>query len=54
MSEFYSNTRRKFTNAIAAGDARAEMRRYQQWQPWATDHATVETAWAIESCFDER
>ncbi len=52
LNEFYSNARRKFTSAISAGDARAEVRRYQQWQPWAIDHATVETAWAIESRFD--
>ncbi len=52
LNEFYSNARRKFTNAISAGDARAEVRRYQQWRPWAIDHATVETAWAIESRFD--
>ena len=25
------------------------MRRYQNWRPWVIDHATVETAWAIES-----
>ncbi len=52
LNEFYSNARKKFTSAISAGDARAEVRRYQQWQPWAIDHATVETAWAIESRFD--
>lgn len=52
LNEFYSNARKTFTSAIAAGDARAEVRRYQQWQPWAIDHATVESAWAIESRFD--
>ena len=52
LNEFYSNARKKFSSAIAAGDARAEVRRYQHWQPWAIDHATVESAWAIESRFD--
>lgn len=49
LNEFYANARRKFADAISAGDARAEVRRYQLWQPWALDHATVETAWAVES-----
>lgn len=52
LSEFYSNARKKFSSAISAGDARAEVRRYQHWQPWAIDHATVEAAWAIESRFN--
>lgn len=52
LNEFYSNARKKFSNAISAGDARAEVRRYQHWQPWSIDHATVESAWAIESRFD--
>lgn len=51
LNEFYSNARRKFPNAISAGDARAEVRRYQRWLPWAIDHPTVETAWAVESRF---
>jgi len=51
LNEFYSNARRKFPHAITAGDARAEVRRYQHWQPWAVDHPTVETAWAVESRF---
>ena len=34
---------------MPAGDARAEVRRYQLWQPWQTDRATVESAWALES-----
>ncbi|WP_077032836.1 PIN domain-containing protein [Pelomonas sp. KK5] len=49
LNEFYSNARKKFSTAISAGDARAEVRRYQHWRPWQIDHATVETAWAIES-----
>lgn len=49
LNEFYANARRKFSSAIAAGDARALVRRYQHWNPWQNDHATLETAWAIES-----
>lgn len=49
LNEFYSIARRKFPTAISAGDARAEVRRYQNWRPWPVDHPTVETAWAIES-----
>jgi predicted nucleic acid-binding protein len=49
LHEFYAAARKKFPNAISAGDARAEVRRYQHWRPWQIDHPTVETAWAIES-----
>jgi predicted nucleic acid-binding protein len=49
LSEFYSRARATFPSPMAAGDARAEIRRYQHWQPWALDHPTLETAWAIES-----
>jgi predicted nucleic acid-binding protein len=49
LSEFYANVRKKFDSAISAGDARAEVRRYQNWKPWVIDHPTVETAWAVES-----
>ncbi len=51
LNEYYSNARKKFSSAVAAGDARAEVRRYQHWRPWAIDHPTVETAWAVESRF---
>lgn len=51
LNEFYVNATRKLRPAMPAGDARAEVRRYQRWQPWAIDHATVETAWAVESRF---
>ncbi len=51
LSEFYTHARQQFVDAISAGDARAEVRRYQHWKPWQTDHATMETAWAIESRF---
>jgi predicted nucleic acid-binding protein len=49
LHEFYWNARKKFRTAISAGDARAEVRRLQLWQPWAVDQATVESAWATES-----
>lgn len=49
LNEFYVVARRKFKAAISAGDARAEVRRYQAWHPWVIDHATVETAWAVEA-----
>lgn len=49
LNEFYANARKRFASAISAGDARAEVRRYQQWKPWVIDQATIETAWAAES-----
>lgn len=49
LNEFYSVATRKLKPAMPAGDARAEVRRYQRWQPWMIDHATVEAAWAVES-----
>ena len=49
LNEFYSNARKRFATAISAGDARAEVRRLQQWRPWQIDQPTVETAWAVES-----
>jgi predicted nucleic acid-binding protein len=49
LNEFYANARKKFSTAISAGDARALVRRYQHWNPWQNDQATLETAWAIES-----
>ena len=51
LHEFYVNATRRLSPPMPAGDARAEVRRYQGWQPWAVDHATVESAWAIESRF---
>lgn len=49
LHEFYVNATRKIVPPMPQGDARAEVRRYQRWQPWVSDQATVETAWAIES-----
>ena len=51
LNEFYVNATKKLKPAMPAGDARAEVRRYQRWQPWVLDHSTVETAWAVESRF---
>jgi predicted nucleic acid-binding protein len=51
LIDFYDTATRRLQPAMPAGDARAEVRRYQRWQPWAIDHATVETAWALESRF---
>lgn len=51
LNEFYVNATRKLQPPMPAGDARAEVRRYQRWNPWLCDHATVENAWAIESRF---
>jgi len=49
LNEFYVNATRRITPPMPAGDARAEVRRYQGWNPWIVDHATVEAAWAVES-----
>jgi predicted nucleic acid-binding protein len=51
LNEFYVNVTRKARPPMPSGDARAEVRRYQRWQPWAIDHATVESAWSVESRF---
>lgn len=51
LNEFYVNATRKLKPPMPLGDARAEVRRYQRWQPWLNDHATVESAWAAESRF---
>ncbi|WP_240919218.1 PIN domain-containing protein [Acidovorax sp. HDW3] len=48
LVEFYERS----TSAcppLPQGDARAAIRRYQSWNPWKTDAATLETAWAIEA-----
>jgi len=49
LDDFYVATTRKLCPPMPAGDARAEVRRYELWQPWQIDHATVESAWAVES-----
>lgn len=49
LNEYYTVIRRKFPTPVAAGDARAEIRRLQAWQPWQIDHHTMEAAWAVEA-----
>lgn len=51
LSEFYVNATRRIRPPMQPGDARAEVRRYQGWQPWQIDQPTVEAAWAIETRF---
>ena len=51
LNEFYANATHKLKPPMPQGDARAEVRRYQRWQPWLVDHATVETAWSVQSRF---
>ena len=48
LSEYYVCVTQRIKPGLSLGDARAKLRRYQQWQPWATDHQTVESAWGLE------
>lgn len=49
LTEFYVNATRKIRPAMPQGEARAKVRRFAAWQPWAVDAATLETAWAVEA-----
>lgn len=51
LNDFYRLVTTRIQPPMPNGDARAEVRRYQRWNPWAVDHATVESAWSIESRF---
>lgn len=51
LNDFYRLVTTRIQPPMPNGDARAEVRRYQRWSPWAIDHATVESAWSIESRF---
>lgn len=51
LNDFYRSVTTHILPAMPNGDARAEVRRYQRWAPWSTDHATVESAWSLESRF---
>lgn len=51
LNDYYVLATRRLMPPMAPGDARAEVRRYQHWKPWQTDHQTVETAWAMEARF---
>jgi predicted nucleic acid-binding protein len=48
LNEYYVCVTQLIQPALPQGDARAKLRRYQQWQPWVTDHQTVESAWGLE------
>jgi len=48
LNEYYVVVTRKL-KGLSQGDARAKVRRFQGWNPWQIDHATVETAWGIEA-----
>ena len=52
LNEFYRTITARIEPPMPSGDARAEVRRYQRWAPWAIDHATVESAWSLESRFN--
>jgi predicted nucleic acid-binding protein len=51
LSDFYLLATRQVSPPMPQGDVRAEVRRYQHWQPWQADQATVESAWSLESRF---
>ena len=51
LDDFYLLATQRIQPPMPAGDARAEVRRYQLWQPWQIDHQTVETAWGVEARF---
>ena len=48
LVEFYEQVTTA-TLPMPQGDARAAIRRYQTWNPWKTDAATLETAWAVQA-----
>jgi predicted nucleic acid-binding protein len=49
LNDFYTQACVRFPSLVSRGDARAEVRRYQHWQPWRIDAATIESAWAVEA-----
>jgi predicted nucleic acid-binding protein len=49
LNEFYVNVTRKIKPPMPVQIARAEVRRYEVWQPWQIDQATIESAWSLES-----
>ncbi len=51
LNAYYVYVTRNIPHGLSQGDARAKVRRFQQWQPWQIDHQTVETAWGIEARF---
>ena len=51
LVEFYDQVTGN-AQPMSQGDARAAIRRYQSWNPWKTDAATLETAWAVQARHD--
>ena len=49
LNEFYVALTTKHKPPMPQGDTRAKLRRYNAWNPWRIDQATVETAWAVEA-----
>ena len=49
LNEFYVNVTKKLKPPMPQVLARDEVRRYAAWQPWAIDHTTIESAFAVES-----
>ena len=48
LCEFYDQVT-SAPEPLPQGDARAAIRRYQTWNPWKSDAATLETAWAVQA-----
>lgn len=48
LCEFYDQVTTSML-PMPQGDARAAIRRYQSWNPWKIDAATLETAWAVQT-----
>ena len=51
LNAYYVHITRNLGMGLTQGDARAKVRRLQQWKPWQIDHQTVETAWGFEARF---
>ncbi len=49
LVRFYLACTQTAPQPMPMGDARAAMRRYQTWQAWSLDAATLESAWAVEA-----
>ena len=49
LVRFYAACTHAAPQPMPQGDARAAIRRYQTWQAWALDGATLESAWAVEA-----
>jgi predicted nucleic acid-binding protein len=50
LNELYA-TLRRVAPSLAAGDARAIVRRYRGWKCWTVDEATVDLAWLLQDRF---